>query len=171
MVKYSEIVKRRFILVGFIIATEFDIGRVYVRDAKVIKTHLTSDKLKSTGVKTRLTKIDESSWKKQVFLKKKQKQDRTLTLTNYFWTKLGIRRLVFMTRRPPAETFMSPGRRLSSATEWSTKKESLDYSLVPRRSRFGHSWTLPWAVTSREILARSLPDFARTTDQDRTPRD
>ena len=60
-VKYPEIVKRRFILVGFIIAIEFDIGRVYVRDAKVVKTHLTSDKLKSTGVKTRLTKIDESS--------------------------------------------------------------------------------------------------------------
>ena len=61
MVKYSEIVKRRFVLVGFIIAAEFDIGRFYVRDAKVVKTHLTSEKLQSTGVKTRLTKIDENS--------------------------------------------------------------------------------------------------------------
>ena len=61
MVKCSEIVKRRFVLVGFIIAAEFDIGRFYVRDAKVVKTHLTSEKLKSTGVKTRLTKIDKSS--------------------------------------------------------------------------------------------------------------
>ena len=61
MVKYSEIVKRRFVLVGFIIAAEFDIDCFYVRDAKVVKTHLTSEKLKSTGVKTRLTNIDESS--------------------------------------------------------------------------------------------------------------
>ena len=61
MVTYSEIVKRRFVLVGFIIAAEFDIGRFYVRDAKAVKTHLTSEKLKSTGVKTRLTKIDENS--------------------------------------------------------------------------------------------------------------
>ena len=49
-------------------------------------------------------------------------------------------------------------------------------SLVPRHSRLGQSWTLPWAVTStrdtrQEPLARSLPDFARTTDQERTPRD
>lgn len=61
MVKCSEIVKRKFVLVGFIIAAEFDIGRFYVRDAKVVKTHLTSEKLKSTDVKTRLTKIDKSS--------------------------------------------------------------------------------------------------------------
>ena len=44
-------------------------------------------------------------------------------------------------------------------------------SLVPRRFRLGHSWTLPWAVTSpRDIrwersVARSLPDFARITDR------
>ena len=34
----------------------FDIGRFYARDTKGVKTHLTSEKLKSTGVKTRLTK-------------------------------------------------------------------------------------------------------------------
>ena len=61
MVKCSETVKRRFVLVGFIIAPEFDISHFYVRDAKVVKTHLMSEKLKSTGVKTRLTKIDKSS--------------------------------------------------------------------------------------------------------------
>ena len=48
-------------------------------------------------------------------------------------------------------------------------------SLVPRRSLLGQSWTLPWAVTSlrdtRRSLARSSPDFARTTGQERTPRD
>ena len=55
-------------------------------------------------------------------------------------------------------------------------------SLVPRRFWIGHSWTLPWAVTSprdtrRELkpitgsLARSLPHFARTKDQERTPKD
>ena len=44
-------------------------------------------------------------------------------------------------------------------------------SLVPRRFRLGHSWTLPWAVTSpRDIhwersVARSLPEFARITDR------
>ena len=41
----------------------------------------------------------------------------------------------------------------------------------PRCFRLGHSWTLPWAVTSpRDIrwersVARSLPDFARITDR------
>ena len=68
MVKYSEIVKRRFVLVGFIIVLTSAV--FYVRDAKVVKTHLTSEKFKSTGVKKRLTKIDESGLKK--------KQDRTL---------------------------------------------------------------------------------------------
>ena len=34
---------------------------VFVRDAKVVKTHLTFEKFESTGVKKRLTKIDESS--------------------------------------------------------------------------------------------------------------
>ena len=46
--------------------------------------------------------------------------------------------------------------------------------LVPRRSRLGQSWTLPWAVTSprdARSLARSFPDFTRTTGQERTPRD
>ena len=40
------------------------------------------------------------------------------------------------------------------------------------------AWTLPWAVTSprdtrqeRRSLARSFPDFARTTGQERTTRD
>ena len=51
-------------------------------------------------------------------------------------------------------------------------------SLVPMRFRLGHSWTLPWAVTSPRdtrqalrSLARFLPDFARTMDQERTPSD
>ena len=51
-------------------------------------------------------------------------------------------------------------------------------SLVPMRFRLGHFWTLPWAVTSprdtrQELrsLARFLPEFARTMDQERTPRD
>ena len=51
-------------------------------------------------------------------------------------------------------------------------------SLVPRRSRCGQSWTLPWAVTSprdnraENAFSRPLfPDFARTTGQERTPRD
>ena len=64
---------------------------------------------------------------------------------------------------------------------WLFLFSSLGYhfsSLVPRPSRLGQSWTLPGAVTSprdtrREIrnLARSFPDFARTTGQEGTPRD
>ena len=41
-------------------------------------------------------------------------------------------------------------------------------SLVPRRSRLGQSWTLPWAVTSPRD---TFSDFARTTGQERTARD
>ena len=81
--------------------------------------------------------------KKTSFSNKKNK-DRTLTLTNYFWTSWAYGVLFLWLEAPRLRRL----RRLSSATERSTKKESSDYSLVPRRSRFGHSWTLPWAVPS-----------------------
>ena len=41
-------------------------------------------------------------------------------------------------------------------------------AVVHRRFRLGHSWTLLWDVTSPRD---TLPDFARTTDQERMPWD
>ena len=66
--------------------------------------------------------------------------------------------------------------------ETTRRNENENPSPVPRRFWIGHSWTLPWAVTSprdtrRELkpitgsLARSLSHFARTKDQERPPKD
>ena len=46
------------------------IGRFYARDVKVVKTHLTSETLKPSGIKTRRIKVDDLTEKNKLFLKK-----------------------------------------------------------------------------------------------------
>ena len=61
---------------------------------------------------------------------------------------------MFVTCRRHAATNSSVSVQSVSAYQWSV---TLSTSLVPRRSRLGQSWTLPWAVTSpRERLGTRL---------------
>ena len=48
----------------------FIIGRFYARDVKVVKTHLTSETLKRSGIKTGRIKVDKLTDKNKIFLKK-----------------------------------------------------------------------------------------------------
>ena len=43
-------------------------GRFYSRDVKVVKTHLTFEMLKSSGIKTGQIKVDDLTEKKKNFL-------------------------------------------------------------------------------------------------------
>ena len=44
--------------------------RFYARDVKVVKTHLTSETLKPSGIKTGRIKVDKLTDKNKIFLKK-----------------------------------------------------------------------------------------------------
>ena len=43
----------------YLTARNYRIGRFYARDVKVVYTHLTSETLKSSSVKTGRTKVDD----------------------------------------------------------------------------------------------------------------
>ena len=51
------------------IANTINIGRFYARDVKVVKTHLTSETLKPSGIKTGRIKVDKLTDKNKIFLK------------------------------------------------------------------------------------------------------
>ena len=45
-------------------------GRFYARDVKVVKTHLTSQTLRPSGIKTGRIKVDKLTDKDKIFFKK-----------------------------------------------------------------------------------------------------
>ena len=58
-------------IVPFIsVSVIFVIGRFYARDVKVVKTHLTSETLKRSGIKTGRINVDKQTDKNKIFLKK-----------------------------------------------------------------------------------------------------
>ena len=60
-------------------------GRFYARDVKVVKTHLTSETLKPSGIKTGRIKVDKLTDKNKIFLKK---------MTRFYYRKtLGTSKL------------------------------------------------------------------------------
>ena len=54
----------------FAVRLKSTIGRFYARDVKVVKTHLTSETLKWSGIKTGRIKVDKLTDKNKIFLKK-----------------------------------------------------------------------------------------------------
>ena len=61
--KFDRLILRTSIVIAII-------GRFYARDVKVVKTHLTSETLKPSGIKTGRIKVAKLTDKNKIFLKK-----------------------------------------------------------------------------------------------------
>ena len=73
------------------------IGRFYATDVKVTYTYLTSDKFKSTSVKTGRGKVDDNTKKPECFCKKQKYT--ILTLPSHLLEELGINESQFTASR------------------------------------------------------------------------
>ena len=109
-----------------------------------------------------------------VFRRFRNQQSWISQLAKFFWIPDSTSELK-ISRIPGVPVLLA----FACVPMYNLKLILINSRMVPRRFRLGHSWTLPWAAPSPRDTGRerrsldpssSLSDFARTTDQERAPR-